>query len=103
MINVKGLILGMMLVTMFPRIIPFYLFDTEKLPPFVRTFLGYVPYTVLGALVLPGSLSALSGSWIIPVICLGAAWIVGWYKGGLILPVTSAVATAVLIKISGVL
>ncbi len=101
MMNVKGLILGMMLVTMLPRIIPFYLFDTDKLPPFVKVFLSYVPYTVLGALVLPGSLTALSGNWMIPVVCLGVAWIVGWHKGGLILPVTSAVATAVLIRMAG--
>ncbi len=100
--NIKYLIIGMMLVTMLPRILPFFLFDTEKMPKGVKTFLSYVPYTVLGALVLPGSLSALSDKWMVSIVCLSAAWVTGWYKGGLILPVISAVGTAVLIRLIGI-
>ncbi|HBR34200.1 MAG TPA: branched-chain amino acid transporter, partial [Firmicutes bacterium] len=43
------LIMGMAVVTYLPRLIPMLLFNPEKLPPFVKRFLGFIPYAVLSA------------------------------------------------------
>ncbi len=92
----KTLILGMMLVTMLPRIIPFYAFKTEDLPPFIRAFLNYIPYTVLGALILPGGLNGIEGKPLISGICLAMAALITWIKGGIIGPVIGAVSVGLI-------
>ena len=47
------LILGMAVVTYLPRVLPMFLFSTEKLPPLIRRFLDFVPYAVLTTLIFP--------------------------------------------------
>jgi branched-subunit amino acid transport protein len=49
-------ILGMMLVTYLPRLLPVWLLATRKLPDVVITWLRYVPAAVLSALLLPAIL-----------------------------------------------
>lgn len=93
--NHKWIIVGMMCVTMLPRIIPFYAFKTEDLPPLFRRFLGYIPYTVLGALILPGGLEGIAGKPVLSGICLGVAAVVAWMREGIIGPVIGAVLTGV--------
>ncbi len=56
MIDRYLMILGMMLVTAIPRILPATFFSGIKLPPFWRKFLNYIPYTALGALIFPSIL-----------------------------------------------
>ncbi|MEA3422880.1 MAG: AzlD domain-containing protein [Bacillota bacterium] len=99
--NVKLLILGMMTVTMIPRILPFYAFDAKKIPPFIRTFLSYIPYTVLGALILPGGLNGIANEPLISAICLAVAVVISWLRGGIITPIAGAVGSAVLLKLLG--
>lgn len=50
------LILGMGLVTYFPRMLPFFVFRGKELPRFVQGVLKNVPYATLGALIFPGVL-----------------------------------------------
>lgn len=99
--NYKLLIFGMALVTMLPRILPFYAFDTNKIPPFVRKFLGFIPFTVLGALILPGGFNGISGELFISILCLMVAVIISWFKGGIIGPILGAVGTAIILKLIG--
>lgn len=54
------LIMGMAVVTYLPRLIPMLLFNPEKLPPFVKRFLGFIPYAVLSALIFPEILASTS-------------------------------------------
>ncbi len=49
-------ILGMMLVTYLPRLLPVWLLATRKLPEVLITWLRYVPAAVLSALLLPALL-----------------------------------------------
>jgi len=99
--NHKLIILGMMLVTMLHRIIPFYAFKTEDLPPVFRAFLGYVPYTVLGALILPGGFDGIMGRPVLSSVCLGVAAIIAWSKEGIIGPVIGAVVMGVVVLYFG--
>lgn len=46
-------VLFMALVTYIPRALPISLFRRKITSPFIRSFLYYVPYAVLGALTFP--------------------------------------------------
>ena len=45
--------LGMLVVTYIPRVLPVWLFTSKPLPPLVIAWLRYVPVAVLAALLLP--------------------------------------------------
>ncbi|MGC9348750.1 MAG: AzlD domain-containing protein [Anaerolineae bacterium] len=44
---------GMLLVTYLPRLLPLWLFSSRPLPPLVVAWLRYVPVAVLAAMLLP--------------------------------------------------
>jgi branched-subunit amino acid transport protein len=46
-------ILGMMLVTYFPRVLPVWILSSRSLPPLFLTWLRYIPVSVMAAMVLP--------------------------------------------------
>ena len=52
------MILGMMAVTLLPRIVPALLPAGFRLPKALARWLEQVPYAALGALIFPGILSA---------------------------------------------
>ncbi|MBO8137753.1 MAG: AzlD domain-containing protein [Desulfotomaculum sp.] len=65
------IVIGMAAVTYIPRMLPLLLLDGEKLPPFLKTFLRYIPCATISALIFPGIFtstesveSALSGTFI---------------------------------------
>jgi branched-subunit amino acid transport protein len=49
-------LIGMALVTYFPRLIPAWFLRDKPLPPFLVAWLRYVPVSVLAALLLPSLL-----------------------------------------------
>lgn len=51
-------VLLMGLVTYIPRMLPQVFLKDIQLCPFIRNFLGFVPYAVLGALIFPGVLTS---------------------------------------------
>jgi branched-subunit amino acid transport protein len=46
-------IVGMLVVTYLPRLLPVWLFASRSLPPLVVAWLRYVPVAVLSAMLLP--------------------------------------------------
>jgi branched-subunit amino acid transport protein len=46
-------IIGMMLVTFLPRLLPIWLLSSRRLPYFIERWLSYIPPAVLAALLLP--------------------------------------------------
>jgi branched-subunit amino acid transport protein len=46
-------VLLMALVTYLPRVLPFILFRREIKSPYIKSFLKYVPFSVLGVLTFP--------------------------------------------------
>jgi len=91
MSNITLIILGMFLVTYIPRLIPFYMVSGRPLPLKLKLFLEFIPYTALGALLIPGSFTAISGMPMVSVVGLGVAFGLSWKKGGLIAPVIGAI------------
>ncbi|MDP4146681.1 MAG: AzlD domain-containing protein [Bacillota bacterium] len=81
------LIIGMMLVTYLPRLIPLLLMTEKPLNPKLKRFLLYIPYTALSALIVRGILEASPGMSIATLVGIGAAGICSWFKGGLVLSV----------------
>jgi branched-subunit amino acid transport protein len=101
--NLKLIIFGCMAVTMLPRILPFFVFDAKKLPDWVQDFLAFIPFAVLGALILPGGLSGLSGHPAASALCLVVAGVIAWVHTGIIGPIIGAVGAAVLMQVGGLI
>ncbi|NLY88575.1 MAG: AzlD domain-containing protein [Firmicutes bacterium] len=91
------LIAGMAVVTYIPRLLPFLLLTGRTLPPAFKRFLAFIPYTALGALIIPGVIEAIPGHPWISLAGLTTAVVIAWFRGGLILPVVTAVGTVFLL------
>lgn len=85
----------MALVTYLPRVLPLTLFTGEIKSRFIRNFLQYVPYAVLGAMTFPGILYATDQ--MICAIAGTAAAIIAAYFGGSLLVVAIVAVLMVLI------
>lgn len=71
-------------VTYIPRALPLTLFKKKIKSPWLLSFLYYVPYAVLGAMVFPAILYA-TDSMISSVIGLGIALILAFLGKGLLM------------------
>lgn len=85
------LIAAMMLVTYLPRLLPFLLMQDLRLAPRFKRFLELIPFTALGALILPGVLSSVPGEPVAIAAGISFAVIWAWYKGGMMIPVAGAI------------
>ncbi|MCT4661827.1 MAG: AzlD domain-containing protein [Tissierellales bacterium] len=95
--NLFFLILGMTAVTYIPRLLPFFIIRNQKLSDRLETFLNYIPYTALGALIFPGVFSA-TPSFPPAAICgLGFAIFCSWKKDNLILTVLGSIVVCFLV------
>ncbi|GAA0180190.1 AzlD domain-containing protein [Clostridium sediminicola] len=91
MSNIMILIIGMMLVTYIPRILPFYIIERLNLSDRVKRSLTYIPYAALGAMVMPGGFTAVDGHPYISVLALGVAVLLSFIKENLFIAVTGSV------------
>ena len=85
------LIIGMMLVTYIPRILPFYIIEKLKLSDRVKKSLTYIPYAALGAMIIPGGFLAIEGHLFISASALGVAILISTIKENLFIAVTGSV------------
>mgnify|MGYP001076735270 CR=1 FL=1 len=85
------IILGMTLVTYIPRLLPFFIVSSSKLPKKVNRFLKLIPYTALGALIIPGAFTAVPQMPLAAVFGAGFALVYSWLRGGIIVPVFGSV------------
>jgi branched-subunit amino acid transport protein len=81
------IILAMMGVTYLPRLIPFLALDEEKIPDGMKRWLGWLPYAALGALIIPGGLTAIEGPWWISPLGLLMAALISWFHNNMIVTV----------------
>ncbi|MHC1684424.1 MAG: AzlD domain-containing protein [Clostridiaceae bacterium] len=88
------LILGMTVVTYIPRLIPFLMISDRKLPKAVDRFLTFIPYTALGALIIPGVFSAIPQKPLASTLGIGFAIIYSWKKGGIIIPILGSIVVS---------
>ncbi len=85
------LVAGMTAVTYLPRLIPLLSLSERQLPPVVRRFLLYIPYTALGALIIPGAFQAIPDQPLAGVVGILAAFVSAWVNRSLILAVAAGV------------
>lgn len=90
------LILGMMFVTYLPRLILFVMVSGKKLPGKLEKFLSFIPYTALGALIIPGVFSAIPEMPLVSLLGIGFSFVYAWYKGGIIIPVLGSILVSFL-------
>ncbi len=94
------MILGMTLVTYIPRLLPFLMVSNEDMPKRLRRFLTLIPYTALGALIIPGVFSTTPDMPAASLVGISFAVIYAWFKGGIIVPVIgSIVATFIMLVV----
>jgi len=91
MSKVMLLIIGMAIVTYIPRVIPFLTISNKELPNKLKLFLEFVPYTALGALLMPGVITAIPNQPLISLAGLSFACFYSWKKGGMIIPVVGSI------------
>lgn len=99
--DVLTVIIFMMIVTYLPRMLPMYFINVEKIPGGLKRFLSFIPYAALGALILPGSISAVSGKPEVSAIAIAAAAVIAWFNSNIIVTVFLTVAAAYLLLLSG--
>jgi len=87
------IIIGMALVTLFPRIIPSFIVDKLEFKPWLNRWLNSIPYAALGALIFPGILSVKTGSPIVGLVGGLVAIILALIGLNVIFVVLGAIAT----------
>lgn len=90
-------LLVMFAVTYAVRVIPFVLFAKKIENRYIRSFLAYIPYTVLGAMTFPAVLYA-GGSVISAAAGVAAALVLAYRGKGLFTVAVSASLTAFLMS-----
>lgn len=99
MSEVMWIIIGMMVVTFIPRLIPFLLISGKELPPKVTQFLNYVPYAALGALIIPGAINAIPDAPLAAAAGLIFAAVYSYVKGGMIVSVVGGIAATYVVLV----
>lgn len=86
-------IVVMAAVTHLPRILPLVVFRKKIKSEFIQSFLTYMPYGVLSAMIFPAVLNSTEG--LVSAVCgLAVALIMSWRGFGL-LPVSIGAVTSV--------
>lgn len=95
--NLSPLILGMAAVTYLPRLLPFLILSNKRIHKRLDAFLKCIPAAAIGALIIPGVLTATPD---MPLAAIGGmifTLIAGLWRGGIIIPVLGSVSVAYLI------
>ena len=95
------IIILLALVTYLPRLIPMYFFNIEKIPAKLKLFLSFIPYAALGALILPGSINAISGKPLVSVLGITFAAVIAWFNSNIIITVFLAITAVYLMLLAG--
>ncbi|RKQ88758.1 AzlD domain-containing protein [Brockia lithotrophica] len=91
-VSVWCLILCMALATYVSRLVPFAV-GGRRLPPRLRPYLAALPYTILGALLVPGIWTA-TGHVASSLLGSGVAAVLAYFRANLLLVVVAAVLAA---------
>lgn len=89
------IVVGMALVTYLPRMLPLVLLRDIKLPKFINTFLQFIPFAILGALIFPGILSS-TGEFTSSAVGTAAAVVLALLRLNIVLVVLGSILAAFL-------
>jgi branched-subunit amino acid transport protein len=85
------IILGMMAATYIPRLVPFFLVSKSSNSGWVSRFLKFIPYTALGALIVPGVVEAIPEMPFAGIAGIIFALLFSWFRRSVIISVLGAV------------
>ncbi|NLZ77277.1 MAG: AzlD domain-containing protein [Spirochaetales bacterium] len=89
------------LATFIPRVIPYWVSFLDKLPPLLSRMLRLLPVAALGPLIFPGVfLDYVPHLWA-GFAGIAAAFILAYFKGGMILPILSSIVVTYLALLFG--
>lgn len=91
-------ILVMALVTYLPRVLPITLFRGQIHSRYIRTFLDYTPYAVLGALTFP-EIFYSTGNTLSSITGTAVALLLAYLKRGLVVVAVGAILSAYLTQL----
>ena len=94
MSSILVLVLLMAAVTFIPRLIPLVFMRIDNIPKKLRIFLSYIPYAVLGALIIPGGIGGIPNRPWISITVLAAAALISWIKNSIIITLILCIALA---------
>ena len=97
--NLIPLIFGMAAVTYVPRLLPFLFFSHTQIPRRVAAFLKCIPVAAIGALIIPGVVTATPDMPEAALLGLGFTAIYGFFRGGIIVPVLGSVGVTYLVLV----
>lgn len=86
------LIFLLAVVTYLPRMLPFYIFDKDKISYRFRKILNCVPYAALGALIIPGGFNGIKNQQLLSVAGLLIAIVVSYFQKNIILTMVITLA-----------
>ena len=92
--NILILVILMAAVTYIPRLIPLVFIRVDNIPKKLKTFLSYIPYAVLGALIIPGGIGGIPNRPWISITVLAAAALISWIKNSIIITLVLCIALA---------
>ena len=86
--NKFAIIVSCALVTLLPRIIPYFASSAlSKLPKFIRKCMMLLPLAALGALIFPLALTDFGLSWYAGLVGIIVAFVISFLKGPMILAI----------------
>ncbi|MCQ2544001.1 MAG: AzlD domain-containing protein [Lachnospiraceae bacterium] len=91
-------VLVMALVTYLVRVVPYICMKKEVKSKFFKSFLAYVPYTVLAAMTIPSILFATDNIWS-AAIGLIVGIIVAFFERGLLVVAVSSCAAVLVVEL----
>lgn len=91
-------VLIMALVTYLVRVVPYICMKKEVKNRFFKSFLAYVPYTVLAAMTIPAILYATDNIWS-AAIGLAVGIIVALFEKGLLVVAISSCAAVLIVEL----
>ncbi len=91
-------ILIMAIVTYLPRVLPITLFRKPIKSRFIRSFLDYTPYAVLGALTFPDVFYS-TGHWISAAAGTVVAVVLGYFRKSLVVVAVAAIVAVYVVEL----
>lgn len=88
--EMMAMVVGMAIVTYLPRLLPLLLFQKVSLPPKVHQFLSFIPFAMLGALIIPGVFSS-TGHLYTALLGFIAAVILSLFRLPVIIPIIGSI------------
>ena len=87
----------MALVTYIPRVLPLTIFRRQIKSRYIRSFLDYTPYAVLGAMTFPDVFTS-TGNLVSAAAGTAVALVLSYYRKGLVTVACSAIAVVYLVE-----